>query len=99
MEAIFTNNKNPDGTTNATITMTLRGSSSPANSDSYNLNLIQRRVDSVIKYYSEQTSLSKYMTGEKPNLIIKASSDGLLKGITPKMTNGSSGSYDCSKQY
>ena len=95
MEAIFTNNKNPDGTTNATITMTLRGSASPANGLEYNQTLVQRRVDSVIKYYSEQTSLSKYVEGKK--LIIKVGTGELLSGVTPKMTNGSSESYDCSK--
>ena len=95
MDAIFTNNKNPDGTTNATITMTLRGSASPARGSAYNQTLVQRRVDSVIKYYSEQTSLSKYVEGKK--LIIKVGTGELLSGVTPKMTNGSSESYDCSK--
>jgi hypothetical protein len=98
IEEIFTNNKKPDGTTNATITINLKGSSSAANTESYNLALSKRRVDAVKKYYSGQTSLSKYMTGEKPNLIITSSSAGeTLKGLTPKMTNGSSKSYDCSK--
>ena len=96
MEAIFTNNKNPDGSTNATITMTLKGSASPSNSDAYNLNLIQRRVDSVIQYF-KKTTLSNYIIGDKPSLIIKPGSAGLLPGVTPKMTNGSSGSYDCEK--
>jgi hypothetical protein len=97
METIFTNNKNPDGTTNATITMTLRGSSSPSNNGSYNQSLSQRRVDSVIQYF-KNTTLNNYITATKPSLIIKASSDSLLKGITPKMTNGSSESYDCSQK-
>jgi hypothetical protein len=96
MEAIFTNNKNPDGSTNATITMTLRGSASPSNSDSYNLNLIQRRVDSVMQYF-KKTTLAQYIIADKPNLIIKAGSGELLSGVTPKMTNGSSGNYDCTK--
>ena len=94
IEAIFTNNKNPDGTTNATITMTLRGSASPSNSDSYNLNLIKRRVDSVTQYF-KKTTLSQYIIANK--LIIKDSSSGLLPAVTPKMTNGSSGNYDCTK--
>jgi hypothetical protein len=95
IEEIFNSNKNPDGTTNATITITLRGGASPANKDSsYNEALVQRRIDSVANYF-KNTTLNNYILGDKPNLIIKAGSGGLLTGVSPKMSKGSSGNYNC----
>ena len=46
---------------NRVVTITLEGSASSAGKETYNLTLSERRIDSVIKYFQSEPSLSKFI--------------------------------------
>jgi hypothetical protein len=85
---------------NATITLNLVGSASAPASKNYNVNLSSRRIDSVIKYIKERSKqlnldLEPYINDKK--LIIPSKSRGEDDKSTPKTSNGTGRTVECTK--
>jgi len=85
---------------NATITLELVGSASAVASPSYNVNISSRRIDSVIKYLKKRgkelnLDLEPYINDKK--LIIPSTSRGEDAQSTPKTSNGTGRTVECTK--
>ena len=80
-----------------TVTIELEGSASPIQNEQYNAYLSDRRIDSVLKWFSGQTvdgtSLGQLINDKK--FIIKSTPRGEVADVTPKSRDGFNFTINC----